>query len=110
VFVHNTDCGKKIVISEDSIKEALSGSTMKTIQVDISAPKVERFANMMADGKKFPPIKVDGDVIVEGNHRYVAGKVAKVEVSVDPGVVPSSQVGRIRSVKDYLVDPEDWGD
>ncbi len=54
-----------------------------------------------------PPIKLDGEIIVDGNHRYIACKLAGINV----GVIQWSG-GRIEKVIDWLdikIDENDWG-
>ncbi|MEO1805653.1 MAG: hypothetical protein AAFU33_12625, partial [Bacteroidota bacterium] len=70
-WAHNCD----IEVTEDVIRGALKDTDMETLQDVVSLPMVQRYVKKLDDGLTPPPIKVDGNVIVEGNHRYVAGRV-----------------------------------
>lgn len=56
-----------------------------------------------------PPIKVDGNVIVDGNHRYVAGKVLGKIPETTPGTIPLSKAPDVKSVSDIGISDIDWG-
>jgi RHS repeat-associated protein len=98
-----------LVVNEATIAKALEGSTMKTVQGEVSLPVVQRYVQMLEQGKVPPAIKVDGGVIVDGNHRYVAGRVFGVEPPVTPGTLAPSQVPRIKPIQETTVSPADWG-
>ncbi len=74
-----------IRLTASVIKRKIAGAPFKTQQDRVYIPKIERFVEDMLNGDKFPPIKVDGNVIVEGHHRYIASKIAGVKVDVVPG-------------------------
>lgn len=83
---------------------------MKTIQGEVSGPMVERYVGKLQQGSKAPPIKVTNDgVIVEGNHRYVAGRLFGVEPTTVPGTLPPSQASRVVPMEQTKVSPNDWG-
>jgi len=52
---------------------------------------------------------MDGDVIVDGNHRYIASRLLGRGVQVTAGVLPSSMKGNVKSVSQIKVDYTDWG-
>jgi hypothetical protein len=52
-----------------------------------------------------PPISVDGNVIVEGAHRYVAEKILDQEPSAVPGSLSPSQAPLAYPIRDIKVDP-----
>ncbi|MEQ5209033.1 RHS repeat-associated core domain-containing protein, partial [Proteus sp. fly-1067] len=62
-------------VTSEIIQGALKGDTMQTVQGSVSLPAIQRYVDRLLKGDVAPPIKVDGNVIVEGNHRYVAGKI-----------------------------------
>jgi len=39
----------------------------------VSLPAIQRYIDRLNAGEQAPPIKMDGNVIVDGNHRYIAG-------------------------------------
>lgn len=71
-----------------NIKIAVRNSEMKTMQPSVSAPGVQTYVDMIEKGLLPPPIETDGDVIVDGNHRYIAGLLCKVEVGRIPATAP----------------------
>lgn len=54
-----------------------------------------------------PPIKVDGNIIVDGNHRYVAGRVYGQEPPITPW--PGGNPSSVIPWDDVKIDPQDWG-
>lgn len=53
-----------------------------------------------------PPVKMDGNTIVDGNHRIVAGLLCNQIPASTPGTAPLSKP-RI-PLKDIQPDPIDW--
>jgi hypothetical protein len=45
-------------------------------------PIIARIHRKMLAGIKFRPIKVDGEVIIDGHHRYLASVIAKVSLEI----------------------------
>jgi len=80
---------------------------MQTLQGKVSLPMVERYVRMLEAGKAPPPIQVADGVIVNGNHRYVAGRVFGVEPPVTPHRMPSAGVPK--PIQQTIVDSVDWG-
>jgi hypothetical protein len=72
VWVHNscevpTDLG---VIMEDT--------GYNTRQTSVSTDLVNTYINRLMSGSEPPPIRLDGDTIVDGNHRIIADTVARL--------------------------------
>lgn len=59
--------------------------------------------------EKAPPIKVNNGVIVDGNHRFVAGEITGFPPEQVPGVVPNSMISEIKPVQEMKVNPIDYG-
>jgi hypothetical protein len=100
---------RTIAVTEASIAKALEGSTMQTIQAKVSLPMVERYVRMLESGSVAPSIKVADGVIIEGNHRYIAGRLFGSEPSVVAGSLPASQVSKVVPIQQTVVSPLDWG-
>ncbi|GAA3608228.1 DUF6443 domain-containing protein [Flavivirga amylovorans] len=100
---------KATVVTEKSIVKALDGSPMKTIQSEVSLPVVQRYVDKLDAGLTAPAIKVDNGVIVEGNHRFVAGQVQGTPPAQVPGVVPRSSRELVKPVSELKVNPIDYG-
>ncbi len=81
---------------------------MKTTQGEVSLPMVERYVRMLEAGSTAPAIRVVDDVIVEGNHRYVAGRLVGEVPEQVPGVLSSSQLSRVVPIQKTKVSPVDW--
>jgi uncharacterized protein RhaS with RHS repeats len=98
-----------VAVTDQSIAAALKGSELQTTQSAVSKPVVENFVRRLEAGETAPAIKVDGKVIVDGNHRYVAGRVAGKEPAQTPGTLSPSQASKTQPVQQIKIDPADWG-
>lgn len=73
-------------------------------------PTVRAYVDRLAAGEIAPPIQVVDGVIVEGNHRYIAGRLFGAEPAQTVGAVAPSQANRpIVSWDEIFLDPTDWG-
>lgn len=55
------------------------------------------------------PVKVDGDLVVDGHHRVVAAKKAGVDIVTTPGTVSNaSKANALDSFDHIKIDPVDW--
>ncbi len=93
-------------VTDDVIRAAMKNAPLRTQQRSISVPIVQRYVDMLARGSKAPPIKVSDNVIVDGNHRYVAGRVFGTEPAQIQWMHARSQASR--SWDDIFLDPVDW--
>lgn len=58
-------------------------------------------------GYYFGAVKVDKDMIIDGNHRYIAYKLAKIDFEIVKG--SRSHCDELKSFKDIKIDTEqDW--
>ncbi|MEQ1950424.1 hypothetical protein [Mesorhizobium sp. CN2-181] len=71
-------------ITEETVRQAMKGATLKTQQGRVSLPTIRKYVDMLKSGSKPPPIRVDEGIIVEGNHRYIAGRIYKQEPPIQP--------------------------
>lgn len=101
---------KTIIVTQESVTQALQDSNLQTAQGVVSGPMVERYVEKIQLGETAPPIKVTLDgVIVDGNHRYVAGKLTGNEPAQVPGTLSPSQQSKVQPVQNTKVDQNDWG-
>lgn len=98
-----------VAVTDDTIRAALKGSDLKTAQYAISKPAVENYVRRLEAGEAAPAIKVDGKVIVDGNHRYVAGRILGKEPAQTAGTLSPGQAAKAQPVQNLKIDPIDWG-
>lgn len=81
--------------------------TYSTAQKRICYIKVARIYRRVVAGYYFGPIKIDDDMIVEGNHRFLAYTLAKIDFEITPGT--RSHCDESKNFKDIVIDTEqDW--
>lgn len=67
---------------------------------------IQRYVDRFLKGNVAPAIKMDGNVIVEGNYRYIAARILGREPTVDPGVLSGYKASKKRPVVNLEVSPE----
>jgi hypothetical protein len=84
----------------------LNENDLIATQSAISAPKIQRNLDKLAMGSGAPPIQVANGLIIEGHHRYIAGKL----FGWQPDIVPGVAINAIRKVlwQEVFVDTGDW--
>ena len=98
-----------IKLTEEVIKKKLIGAPLRTQQTRVSIPRIERYVRDMLNGDKFPDIKVDGDIIVDGHHRYIASRIANVNIGTVPGARPTfKQDQPVKELIDLIFDPASY--
>lgn len=105
---------EQIVVTEALIRQAMSDAPLKTHQRAVSLPVIQRFVDYVLDGKTIQDykdrIQVDDDRIVDGNHRYIAGRILGYETPSRPGRLPDRDKNApIQDWQSILIDPVDWG-
>ena len=96
-----------LTVTDDMIRNAMKNAPLNSQQrKGVSLPKVQEYVDMIRAGTQAPPIKVDGNMIVDGNHRYIAGRICGVEPPIQPwaggrpnGVIPWNNIP---------IDPTPW--
>jgi RHS repeat-associated protein len=96
-------------VTPDIMRDALKGDTMQTVQGEVSLPAIQRYVDRLLKGDVAPPIKVDGNVVVDGNHRYISGKILGKTPETTPGTLPLSKMPDIKPMSDIGVSDFDWG-
>ena len=91
-------------VDEATIRRALAGSNMRTMQPSVSLPRVQQNVARLRAGETPGPITVYENIIVDGNHRYVAGRVFGLEPSTRPGMLSSTQTQYSKPITDIIVD------
>jgi ParB-like chromosome segregation protein Spo0J len=72
----------------------------------VSLPRVQEFVDRLRAGEVAPAIKVDGKMIVEGNHRYIAARILGQEPAIQQwlGGRPENQI----PWSELKIDPKSW--
>jgi hypothetical protein len=72
-------------VTEEMIRAAMKDAPLLSQQVGgISLPQVQANVDKLIAGEVAPAIHVDAGMIVDGNHRYVAGRVFGLEPEIQP--------------------------
>lgn len=96
-------------VTPEVIQKALQGDPAISAQGAVSLPAVQRYVDRLLKGDVAPAIKMDGNVIVDGNHRYIAAKILGRNPDVTPGALSPNKVGQTKPVSELKVDQVDWG-
>ncbi|MCT5828024.1 DUF637 domain-containing protein [Pseudomonas aeruginosa] len=96
-------------VTPEVIQKALQGDRVITAQGAVSLPAVQRYVDRLLKGDVAPAIKMDGNVIVDGNHRYIAAKILGRNLDVTPGSLSPNKVHQTKPVSELKIDQVDWG-
>lgn len=96
-------CRKCLPATPANIRSVLANSTMLNLQPAISASVVQSYVTYIEGGGTIEPIKVDGNVIVDGNHRYVASLLCGKQAPTTPGTAPLTRPRTM--MRDLRIDP-----
>ena len=69
-------------ITEKTIKDFLIENKLNYLPTHnkLSLPIINRIYKKMVNGIKFEAVKVNQDFIIDGHHRYISSKLAKIEI------------------------------
>ena len=69
-------------ITEKTIKDFLIENKLDYLPTHskLSLPIINRIYKKMVNGIKFEAVKVNQDFIIDGHHRYISSKLAKIEI------------------------------
>ena len=94
-------------VTESVIRNAMKNAPLTSQQAGgVSLPRVQRYVDKLLKGEVAPAIKVEGRMIVDGNHRYVAGRVLGQEPAIQPWV--GGRPGNAVSWDKLPISPEAW--
>lgn len=96
-------------VTPEVIQKALQGDPAIGAEGGVSLPAVQRYVDRLLQSDVAPAIKMDGNVSVDGNHRYIAAKILGRNPDVIPGALPANKIGQIKPVSELKVDQVDWG-
>ena len=89
-----------------NIKMVTAKTSYLTLQKSVSIPAVARYTALIESVSIAPPVKMNGNTIVDCNHRMVAGLLCNQIPASTPGTALLSKP-RI-PLKDIQPDPIDW--
>jgi RHS repeat-associated protein len=95
-------------VTVDIVKAALEGDKTMATQGAVSLPQVQKYVDMLIEGKSAPAITKVGDAIVEGHHRYIAGKLMDIMPEVREGLLSPAKEANMRPISEIKIDPVDW--
>jgi hypothetical protein len=95
-------------ISKEIVLEYLKKSKidLKSTHVLLCFPIINRIYKKMSIGIKFPSIKVDGDLIIDGHHRYLASLLAGTNLDTVPSSKTSATV--VYEWETVILVTDDW--
>ncbi len=75
-------------------------------QIKLCLPIIDRIRRKMLVGIKFSAIKVDGNLICDGHHRYLASLLTNVTIETVP--TNSTSATNIIDWESVIFEEEDW--
>jgi hypothetical protein len=90
----------------NNIKMVVADSPMFSVQQSVSAPGVQEYVNAIQAGLDVEPSYVDGNLIIDGNHRYIAWLLCDKAPRVKPWQPPLT--AKRYPLPDIQVDPSSW--
>jgi hypothetical protein len=93
-----------ILLIEELLK--CSDFELQATQHRLSFPILLRLYTKMKSGIRFEDIKVHGNLIIDGHHRYIASIVANYKLGVVP--YPSTSATRSTFWREVSLDMNDW--
>lgn len=96
------------IISLELVVNFLENNTLelKSTHNKLCYPILERIYKKMVNGIKFSGIKVEGNIIIDGHHRYLASLLANIKLEQHPYVATSAT--KIYDWKSVDFVEEDW--
>ena len=79
---------------------------LKCSQDKLCIPIIARLLKKMRAGLTFNAIKIAGDIICNGHHRYIASLLANVPIDRDPYVITNAT--EIKKWESIQLDEDDW--
>ncbi|WP_170211496.1 hemagglutinin repeat-containing protein [Achromobacter insolitus] len=96
-------------VTPEIVEAALRGDPAFGVQGAVSLPAIQRYVDRLLAGETPPPIRMDGDLIVDGNHRYIAARILGRYVEVTQWTSPGSLQSKRSSISNISIDLADWG-
>ena len=89
-----------IEITSEEIKKYIIGREIVLVSTHhkLSIPVIKRIYKKMVNGIKFDDIKICGNLVIDGHHRYISSLLAEIEI------------GKIKSLKSSATKEYKWND
>lgn len=97
---------KQLTLEDVSNLLETNSIELKSTHNKLCLPIINRMYKKMLIGIQFSSIKVDGDLIIDGHHRYLASLLANVALERIPSNKTSATV--ITNWTEITFDNEDW--
>lgn len=97
----------KKIITEDVIINEMKDAPLKIQQKSVSIPVIQNYVDRVLLGEtNLLKIKVDGDIIVDGNHRYITSRITGIDVDIQDWI--GRNPDKVISWTDVILDSFDW--
>ena len=89
-----------IEITSEEIKKYITSTEIVLVSTHhkLSIPVIKRIYKKMVNGIKFDDIKICGNLVIDGHHRYISSLLAEIEI------------GKIKSLKSSATKECKWND
>ena len=89
-----------IEITSEEIKKHITSREIVLVSTHhkLSIPVIKRIYKKMVNGIKFDDIKICGNLVIDGHHRYISSLLAEIEI------------GKIKSLKSSATKECKWND
>ena len=89
-----------IEIASEEIKKYITSTEIVLVSTHhkLSIPVIKRIYKKMVNGIKFDDIKICGNLVIDGHHRYISSLLAEIEI------------GKIKSLKSSATKECKWND
>lgn len=89
-----------IEITSEEIKKYITSREIALVSTHqkLSIPVIKRIYKKMVNGIKFDDIKICGNLVIDGHHRYISSLLAEIEI------------GKIKSLKSSATKECKWND
>jgi len=107
-ILQNGTLQNQITVTEELIRNTMKDVPLQTQQTSVSLPVVQNYVDRILQGEiNIPSIKVDGNIIVDGNHRYIASQIAGIGIKTQQWA--GARVDKVIAWGKVFIDSVDWG-
>jgi hypothetical protein len=72
-------------VTVEHIRQAMKGAELSSQQTGgVSLPVIQDYVDRLLAGEVAPAIYVENEIVVNGNHRYIAGRICGIEPAIQP--------------------------